>query len=269
MRNFNILLFLVLFICKNNIAQNSFKISSEHEVYQCSYVIVDYPVLKFNVIYNVPVVPIYNGVFAVCANEWLKKMDGDIIQAICPSVVDSSIYFLRASGEYVNIIREFPSYQRKEDKTVFKLPKGYYDLQSIGNDSLILWGVSDKNTWEIFSVRNDKIYKILTGQKPIIKVEPLKDNTIIYATEKEIITLIPGGNPIKLIESSTNIEGMTVSINGDMYFSTDNKIIKLKQDGSVSTIATGISGPLKYYDNTLFVLYDKASQVVIIKMNNK
>jgi hypothetical protein len=269
MGKFNVLVLLLLSLCKTCIAQNNFNISSEHEVYQCSYVVVDYPVIRFDVIYNVPVIPIYNGIFGACAHEWLKKMDGDIIQAICPSVVDSSIYYLRAAGEFVHIIREFPSYQKKEEKTVFKLPNGYYDIKSFGNDSLIVWGVSDKNVWEVFSVKNNNIYKILTGQKPIIKVEPLKDNAIIYATEKEIITLIPGSSPIKLIESSTDIEGMTVSINGDLFFSTDNKIIELKQDGTVSTLATGISGHLQYYDNKLFVLYDKASQIVIIKMSNR
>jgi len=255
----------MFFILNKNFAQSDSVISNNYNVEYLNYLKPNYTLTNFEILNTgLPCVPIYNGIYTAGAG-WLMEPTGKyLISAICKTTTDNSVYTIQSTKDSMFLLRKYPKIEKKDPLKLIDIPYGYYNLVSIGTDSIFFWGMRN-NLWYISFFNNNKIKDLLSQKEPITNLIPLSKNTFVYSTTKEIILIQPDTLPLRILKSEVPIESFVFGNNGFIYLSLSNGIFKMGKEKSMEPVCLGVHGLLKSYRDFIFVLWQEKNCVVVLK----
>lgn len=228
-----------------------------------SYPAINYSLWGFSMSREgIPLVPAQGGVYAAGSNWMINPVKTDFIQAVAPSVTDTSLYTIKGLKDSIRLIHQYPKKKNKIATTLTNLKNGFYNLVAFGDDSLYIWGISYDELWHIYLYTGSSLSNIISSKNKIISVVPIDNNTLLYASQNEIIMLSGKTKPVNIMESKYDMDGMTIGEDGKIFFSLSDGIYCFNEQKKAYLIANGIHGSLQYHNKNIYILWQENNTIV-------
>ena len=247
--------------------QDTVKNTQNFETVVFDYPKTTYPVNSFELIKGIPVIPLYNGLFAAGKNLWIKQPEGENVLSLCTSIVNNSIYYItQDSVGDATIHQKFPKSENVVDSVLKKFRKGYFQIKSVGIDTLVLWGIQD-SLFKVKYLLKDTVIDIYSSKNPFTDVFPVSSSVIIIAFDYDIFLLSNVSEPKRIISSEYQIESITFNEEGTIFISTEVGIFtKEKKSGKLVPLIVNTHGILKSSKKGLFILQPDNFRILLFNL---
>lgn len=252
-------------VVKNQLDTLAMPISISNEILQTIPINLpnhQFPIFDFAIIKNSLIaIPFEGGIFSPGLDAWIVKPGKQVIFSASYSTRERSMYFV-VNGTNFTMLKSISQFETEnpEINDIVSLPKGIYNVYVESKDEVYVVG-RKKGDWVISLWDGNEVTDIYSSETPI-QAFAASGNSVLFG-EGTSLKLMENGKVETIKSFRSEIDGIAVSNNGDIYLSFKSGIIRLSPNKQ-TVITTGIHGPLKTFQGDLYVLWQERNKILVL-----
>lgn len=230
---------------------------------QSKFYVTNFSVLDVGII----LIPFEGGVFTAGLDAWFIKPIKDKIIGSEVNNADTSLIILLGLPDKIAVQKIKNINGQTLRTSLFNLPLGVYSLK-VFKDRIFVWGVN-QNGWNIWNYYDQEIANIYSSRIPIKDLDMISEKQVLFTCGKSVMCIDLEKGVRKIMDFDIAIDGLAISEAGQLYLSCAKGVFEMQEENKKwsSKIQTNvIHGPLRIFNNNLFVLWRENNQILEIKL---
>lgn len=219
-----------------------------------------------NILINIP---LRGGIYDIVLQSWLisPKANLQILDYdIC--LTDSSLLLALKKDSMILLVKGKHNAEQYVNKTYAKLPGGFCQVTSIGNDSFFVWHYNKQFSSIYLYTNTDGLTKLFMTNDVITAFYPVNLTNFLFATGKNLYSLSAQSKPVALKQFPADIDGITQNEKGELLISTFKGIYIVQENKKITLLTDEFHGTMKCARNMLFVLDRSRNKIIQLALTD-